>query len=78
MKGRKTKDSTNAIRMNGEDGENGWKDRLENENMRVNATCRVRTAEKGILAGSNPEDGHTKLRQAGCKEQPENHDLGRD
>jgi hypothetical protein len=47
MKGRKRKDSTNAIRMNGEDGGNEGKDRLENENIRVNSTCRVCTAEKG-------------------------------
>jgi hypothetical protein len=51
MKGRKRKNRTNVIRMNGEDGGNREKDRLGNENMRVNATCRVRTAEKGILAG---------------------------
>jgi hypothetical protein len=38
MKRRKRKDSTNAIRMKGEDGGDGGKDRLENENMRVNAT----------------------------------------
>jgi hypothetical protein len=72
MKGRKRKESTNAIRMKGEDGGDGGKDRLENENMRVNTTCRVRTAEEGILPGSNPEDGQTKLHQAGCNEKSEN------
>jgi hypothetical protein len=67
MKVRKRKDSTNAVRMNEEDGGIGEKDRLENENI-VNSTCRVHTAEKGTLAGSNHEDCETRLHQAGCKE----------
>jgi hypothetical protein len=56
MKRRKSKDRTNAIRMNGEDGGKGGKDRLENEDKIVYSTCRVRTAEEGNLAGSNVED----------------------
>jgi hypothetical protein len=72
MKGRKRKDGTNAIIMNGEVRGDGGKNRLENENMRVNSTCRVRTAEKGTLATTDPEDGQTKLHQAGCNEKSEN------
>jgi hypothetical protein len=56
MKRRKRNDRTNVIRMDGEDGENGGKDRLENKNIKVNSTCRVRTAEKGTLAESRHED----------------------
>jgi hypothetical protein len=56
MTGRKRKGSTNAIRMNGEDGGIGGEDRLENKNIKVNSTCRVRTAEKGTLAESSYED----------------------
>jgi hypothetical protein len=75
LKERKGKDSTNITRMNGEDGGNGGKDRLENENMRVNSTCRFRTVEKGTLDGSNSEDCETRRHQAGCKEQLENDEL---
>jgi hypothetical protein len=75
MKGRKRKDSTNAIRMNGEDRESGGKNSPENENMRVNSTCRVRTAEEATLAGSNPEDFRTKRHQAGSKETSEKNDI---
>jgi hypothetical protein len=75
MKGRKRKDSTNAIKMNGEDGGSGGKDRLENEDKIVISTCRVHTAEEGTLAGSNSEDCETRLHQAGCKEPPENDEL---
>jgi hypothetical protein len=59
MNGSERKDSTIRIRMNGENGGNEGKDGLENENMRVNSTCRVCTAAKGTLAGSNSEDGQT-------------------
>jgi hypothetical protein len=75
MTGRKRKDSTNAIRMNGEGGGDGAKDRLENKNMRVYSTCRVRTAEEGTLAESNSEDRWTRLHQAGCKETSENNEI---
>jgi hypothetical protein len=75
MTGRKRKDSTNAIRMNGEDGGNGGKDRLENEDKIVYSTCRVRTAEEEILAGSNSEDCESRLHQARCKEKSENDEI---
>jgi hypothetical protein len=52
MKGRKRKDRMNVIRMNGEEGGNRGKDRLENENVRIYSTCRVRTAEKGAPKGT--------------------------
>jgi hypothetical protein len=75
MKGRKRKDSTSVIRAIGEDGGNGGNDRLENENIREYSTCRVRIAEKGILAGSNSEDCKTRLHQARCKETSENDEI---
>jgi hypothetical protein len=75
MNGRERKDSTNAIRMNGEDGGNGGKDRLENEDKIVYSTCRVRTAEKGTLVGSNVEDCEIRLHHAGCKEKSENDEI---
>jgi hypothetical protein len=43
--------------------------------MRVNSTCRLRTAEKGTLAGSNLEDYKSKLPYTGCKEQSDNDEL---
>jgi hypothetical protein len=75
MKRRKSKDRTNAIRIKGEDGGNEGKDGLENENMRVYSTCRVRTAGEGTLAGSSSEDCETRLHQAGCTEQLENDEI---
>jgi hypothetical protein len=75
MKERKGKERTNAIKMDGENGGNGGKDRLENKNMKVNSTCRVRTAEKKTLAGSNVEDFWTKRHQDGCKEKSANDEI---
>jgi hypothetical protein len=60
------------MRVKKEDGGNKKKDRLENEDKRVFSTCEFHTAEKGILAGSNPEDFWTKRHRARCKERSEN------
>jgi hypothetical protein len=73
MKEQREKDrNTNAMKKRRKDGWTGGKDRLENEDMRVYSTCRLRTAERGILTGSILEDSLTTHHQVGCREQSEN------
>jgi hypothetical protein len=50
------KNAMKRKREKGEKGENEGRDKLENKDMRVYCTCRLRTAERRMLVDSILED----------------------